>query len=37
MDEIVAICKKHDLRLVEDCAQSHGACFNGKMTGALVT
>lgn len=33
MDEIVAICKKHNLKLVEDCAQSHGACFNGTMTG----
>ena len=33
MDKIVGICKKHNLRLVEDCAQSHGACFNGKMTG----
>lgn len=35
MDEIVAICKKHNLRLVEDCAQSHGACFNGQMTGTF--
>jgi len=35
MDEIVAICKKHNLRLVEDCAQSHGACFQGKMTGTF--
>ena len=35
MDEIVAICKKHDLKLVEDCAQSHGACFKGKMTGTF--
>lgn len=35
MDEIVEICKKHNLRLVEDCAQSHGACFNGKMTGTF--
>ena len=35
MDKIVEICKKHDLRLVEDCAQSHGACFNGKMTGTF--
>lgn len=35
MDEIVAICKKHNLKLVEDCAQSHGACFNGKMTGSF--
>lgn len=35
MDEIVPICKKHNLRLVEDCAQSHGACFNGQMTGTF--
>lgn len=35
MDEIVQICKKHNLRLVEDCAQSHGACFKGKMTGTF--
>ena len=35
MDEIVQICKKNNLRLVEDCAQSHGACFNGKMTGTF--
>lgn len=35
MDKIVSICKKHNLRLVEDCAQSHGACFDGKMTGSF--
>ena len=35
MDEIVALCKKYNLRLVEDCAQSHGACFNGIMTGTF--
>ena len=35
MDEIVAICKTHNLRLVEDCAQSHGARFNGQMTGTF--
>lgn len=35
MDEIVAICKKYNLKLVEDCAQSHGARFNGKMTGSF--
>lgn len=35
MGEIVRICKKHNLRLVEDCAQSHGACFNGQMTGTF--
>lgn len=35
MDKIVDICKKYNLKLVEDCAQSHGACFNGKMTGSF--
>lgn len=35
MDEIVAICRKHNLKLVEDCAQSHGARFNGQMTGTF--
>lgn len=35
MDEIKAICKKYRLKLVEDCAQSHGACFNGQMTGTF--
>lgn len=35
MDKIVDICKRHNLKLVEDCAQSHGACFNGKMTGTF--
>lgn len=35
MDKIVQICRKYDLRLVEDCAQSHGACYNGKMTGTF--
>lgn len=35
MDKIVSLCKKYDLKLVEDCAQSHGACFNGQMTGTF--
>lgn len=35
MEKIVSLCQKHDLRLVEDCAQSHGACFQGKMTGTF--
>ena len=35
MDKIVALCKKHNLRLIEDCAQSHGACYNGQMTGTF--
>jgi len=35
MDRITDLCKKHGLFLVEDCAQSHGACFDGKMTGTF--
>ena len=35
MDEIVDVCKKHNLKLVEDCAQSHGAKFKGQMTGTF--
>ena len=35
MAPIVALCKKHHLRLVEDCAQSHGAKFGGQMTGTF--
>ncbi len=35
MDEIVAICKEYNLRLVEDCAQSHGAKFGEQMTGTF--
>lgn len=35
MDKICAIAKKHHLYLIEDCAQSHGACFNGKKTGTF--
>lgn len=35
MKPVVDICRKHNLRLVEDCAQSHGAMFDGKMTGTF--
>lgn len=35
MDKILALCEKYHLRLVEDCAQSHGACFDGQMTGTF--
>ena len=35
MDDVLALCKKYNLRLVEDCAQSHGACFHGQMTGTF--
>lgn len=35
MDKIVSLCRKYNLRLVEDCAQSHGAVSGGKMTGSF--
>mgnify|MGYP001008962769 CR=1 FL=1 len=35
MGEIIEICKKYNLKLVEDCAQSHGAKFKGKITGSF--
>lgn len=35
MDTIMEIAQKHHLRVVEDCAQSHGAQFNGKTTGTF--
>jgi len=35
MDEIKDICQKYNLKLVEDCAQSHGASFAGQMTGTF--
>ncbi len=33
MDDILSICKKHNLMLFEDCAQSHFAPYKGKNTG----
>jgi len=35
MAPIKAICDKHKLLLIEDCAQSFGAATNGAMTGTL--
>ncbi len=35
MDKVRELCDKYDLKLVEDCAQSHGACFDGQMTGSF--
>ena len=35
MPGIVEICEAHDVRVVEDCAQSHGAAIDGRMTGTF--
>lgn len=34
-DQLGDICKKHNLKLLEDCAQSHGCAWKGVKTGAL--
>jgi len=37
MDEVLALAKKHDLLVVEDAAQAHGALYsNGKRAGNLA-
>ena len=35
MERIWAIAKKHNLRVIEDCAQAHGATYGGRRVGAL--
>ena len=35
MDRIMDIAKRHDLVVIEDCAESHGAALHGQMTGSF--
>jgi dTDP-4-amino-4,6-dideoxygalactose transaminase len=35
MDEIMAFAGRHGLKVVEDCAQAHGATFRGKKVGTF--
>jgi dTDP-4-amino-4,6-dideoxygalactose transaminase len=35
MPAIMKIAEKYNLKVLEDCAQSHGACINGKKTGTF--
>lgn len=35
MKPVVEFCNKHNLKLIEDCAQSHGSKVEGKMTGTF--
>ena len=35
MDEINRIAKKHNLKVIEDAAQAHGALYRGKKAGSL--
>lgn len=35
MDPILEICKKHNLKLIEDAAQAHGATYKGRLAGSF--
>ena len=35
MDEIMAIARRHGLKVLEDAAQAHGASYNGNKVGSL--
>ena len=35
MNEIMAIANEHDLYVIEDCAQAHGAKYKGKPVGSI--
>jgi len=35
MDAIMEIAQRHNLRVIEDCAQAHGAAWRGRRVGAI--
>lgn len=35
MDPILEIARRHDLKVIEDAAQAHGAAYKGRRTGSL--
>jgi dTDP-4-amino-4,6-dideoxygalactose transaminase len=35
MDSIMALAAEHGLKVIEDCAQAHGATYKGKQVGSL--
>lgn len=35
MDRLMKIARRHDLIVIEDCAESHGATVRGRMTGSF--
>ena len=35
MDEILTLCKQHDIHIIEDCAQAHGSKYMGKRVGSF--
>ncbi|NVZ86818.1 DegT/DnrJ/EryC1/StrS aminotransferase family protein [Pseudomonas yamanorum] len=35
MDPIMALAEQHDLKVIEDCAQAHGASYKGRPVGSI--
>jgi CDP-4-dehydro-6-deoxyglucose reductase, E1 len=35
-DELIKLAKDHDLLLIEDCCEAHGATYNGQKVGSLA-
>jgi dTDP-4-amino-4,6-dideoxygalactose transaminase len=35
MEHVLSIARKHGLKVIEDCAQAHGAMYRGKRVGSL--
>lgn len=35
MDPIIELARKHELKVIEDCAQCHGATYKGRLCGSL--
>jgi dTDP-4-amino-4,6-dideoxygalactose transaminase len=35
MDDIVTVARKHNLKIIEDCAQAHGAKYKGQTVGTF--
>jgi len=35
MDRILAIAREHDLKVIEDCCEAHGATLDGKIVGSF--
>ncbi|RPH48549.1 MAG: DegT/DnrJ/EryC1/StrS family aminotransferase [Desulfobacteraceae bacterium] len=35
MDPVLAIAKKYNLKIIEDCAQAHGAIYKGRKIGSI--
>jgi dTDP-4-amino-4,6-dideoxygalactose transaminase len=35
MQALQAVCDRHGLKLIEDCAQAHGAVYDGRKVGAI--